>query len=43
MSADPKILDKVATYLRVIQRAETLEDAKREAYLALALIEKSRG
>ena len=32
-------LDRVAAYLRCIKKAETLEDAQRDAVLALKLIE----
>lgn len=41
--SDPRIIEKVATYLRAIRRAETVEEAHREADLALRLIEKGRG
>lgn len=38
--ADPKLADKLATYLRAIAKAATLEEARREAELALKLHEK---
>ncbi|WP_297338836.1 hypothetical protein [Pseudophaeobacter sp.] len=35
-----KTLTKVASYLKVITKAKSLEEAKREATLALRVIEK---
>lgn len=37
-----KLTTNLLTYLRAIERAETLADAKREARLARRLIEKGK-
>lgn len=40
MSTDQRQLDNIASYLRAILKADTLEDAQREARLALKLTER---
>lgn len=43
MTSDKKLIEQITTYLNAIKHAQTLDEAKREATLAVKLIQKGQG